>query len=187
MVSSISEIDAFQVLLHDAYKQLLSEGYSVDLPKVGVMIEVPAAISQIPTWSKFIDFISIGTNDLSQYLLAVDRNNPRVSSSYDPLHPAVLIEIARATESAGRHNLPVSVCGEMASNPAAAFLLVGLGVRTLSMSAAQLPKIKWLIRNVRLEDMQKIARASLTLRDADAIRSLVSQALVTAGLENIAS
>ncbi|MFT5711077.1 MAG: phosphoenolpyruvate-protein phosphotransferase [Halioglobus sp.] len=187
MVSSISEIDSFQALLHDAYKQLLAEGYSVDWPKVGVMIEVPAAISQIPMWSKSIDFISIGTNDLSQYLLAVDRNNPRVSSSYDPFHPAVLSEIARAVDYAQRQNLPVSVCGEMASDPAAAFLLVGLGVRTLSMSAAQLPKIKWLIQNVHLKDMQKIANESLTLRDATAIKNLVAQELVTAGLKNIVS
>lgn len=186
MVSARAELESFYSVFSEACSQLEAEGHSIDRPPVGVMIEVPSAISQIPAWSDLIDFVSIGTNDLSQYLLAVDRNNPRVASLYDSLHPAVLIEIDRTLQAAGSHGLPVSVCGEMASDPLAALLLIGLGVRTLSMSAAQLPRIKWMIRKLPLARMEVLAHNMLKQRDSAAIRSLVSAELKSMGLEDLA-
>jgi phosphoenolpyruvate-protein phosphotransferase len=142
MVSAEKELRRFHAILADAVSQLRQEGEEVLVPEVGIMVEVPAAISQLPKWRQLIDFISIGSNDLSQYLIAVDRNNPRVSSAYDHLHPSVLDEIVRIVKVADQLDLPVSLCGEMSSDPDAVVLLLGMGIRTLSLSAAQLPRIK---------------------------------------------
>src|SRR5699024_450858 len=124
-------LDTFTELLDEACRQLREEGFVVRRPRVGAMIEVPAAISQIPYWSRPIDFLSIGSNDLSQYLLALDRNNARVAARYDHLHPAVIHEINRVVKKARLHNLPVSLCGEMAADPLAMLLLLGMGIHTL--------------------------------------------------------
>jgi phosphoenolpyruvate-protein kinase (PTS system EI component) len=149
------------------------------------MVEVPAAISQLHQWREGIDFVSIGTNDLSQYLLAVDRNNPRVSRLYDPLHPAVLSEIDRVIRISAANALPLSVCGEMASDPAAALLLIGMGVNTLSMSAAHLPRIKWLVRRVNREDAGRLAREVLGMRDVVEIRAAVTARMAELGLGDL--
>src|SRR5690606_20273292 len=117
MVSSSGELDNFNELLEEACRQLREEGHEIAAPRVGAMIEVPAAIPQIPFWKDRIDFVSIGSNDLSQYLLALDRNNARVAGRYDHLHPAVIHEIHRVVQLAGRHGLPVSPCGAMAPDP----------------------------------------------------------------------
>lgn len=177
MVSSTSEIDRFKLLLDDACSQLLSEGYAVVRPKMGVMLEVPAAISQLPFWSQKIDFISIGSNDLSQYLLALDRNNPRVGKRYDHIHPAVLHEISRVVTMARECQVPVSLCGEMASDPVAVVLLLGMGIRSLSMSAAMLPRIKWLVRSISLQSANDVFQQSLACDNVEAIRRLVNDML----------
>lgn len=175
MVSCTSELIAFHELLSDALVQLKREGVQVEKPPVGIMIEVPAAISQFGTWREYIDFVSIGSNDLSQYLLAMDRNNARVSKSYDHLHPAVISEIARIIEIAAKHDLPLSVCGEMSSDPIAVVLLMGLGIRTLSMSAAQLPRIKGLIRRMDMAHARRLCVAVESMNDAGEIRAFVEK------------
>jgi phosphotransferase system enzyme I (PtsI)/phosphotransferase system enzyme I (PtsP) len=177
MVSSTHEIDRFIQLLDDACTQLLKEGYPVLRPQVGVMLEVPAAIPQLRFWCRKIDFISIGSNDLSQYLLALDRNNPRVGKRFDHVHPAVLHEIARVVSIARECNVPVSLCGEMASDPAAVVLLVGMGIRSLSMSAALLPRVKWLIRSISLPEAESILQQALACDDVADIRKLVNAML----------
>ncbi len=177
MVSSTSEVDRFRQLLDDACSQLCSEGYAVVRPKMGVMLEVPAAISQLRFWCHKIDFISIGSNDLSQYLLALDRNNPRVGKRYDHVHPAVLHEISRVVTIARECKLPVSLCGEMASDPVAVVLLLGMGIRSLSMSAAMLPRIKWLLRSISLQLANDILQQSLACDNVEAIRKLVNDML----------
>jgi phosphoenolpyruvate-protein phosphotransferase len=187
MVSSTEELDDFSLLLTDAVSQLQAEGYAVRRPALGLMIEVPAAISQLPHWATKIDFVSIGSNDLSQYLLALDRNNPRVAARYDHVHPAVLLEIQRVLQSAARHGLPVSLCGEMASDPVAVVLLIGLGLRTLSMSATKLPRIKWLIRSLSLATAEAISRDALQCMYPREIRARVETALLSAGLEELFS
>jgi phosphotransferase system enzyme I (PtsI)/phosphotransferase system enzyme I (PtsP) len=185
MVGSTSELIAFHKLLIDALQQLDEEGIRVRKPPVGIMVEVPSAISQLASWRDQLDFVSIGSNDLSQYLLALDRNNPRVAASYDHVHPAVLHEIARIIEIAGRTELPLSLCGEMSSDPIAVVLLVGMGVRTLSMSAAQLPKIKWLLRRISIANAQEIVAEALLLNDARLIRKLVADRLYVLGAGEI--
>lgn len=185
MVSSTSELDDFSEIFLDAMEQLTAEGYAVARPDLGVMVEVPAAISQIPFWAGKIDFISIGSNDLSQYLLALDRDNPRVSARYDHVHPAVLLEIQRILKLAKDAGIPVSLCGEMASDPVAVVLLLGLGMRTLSMSAAKLPQVKWLIRTLPIATAERLARDSLTCHYPEDIRKLVRFELDNLGLDEL--
>lgn len=173
MVSASDELDAVNSLVGEVCHQLSSEGYDVPRPKVGIMIEVPAAISQIPVWAGRIDFISIGSNDLSQYLLALDRDNARVASRYDHLHPAVIHELNRIMKKATRHQLPVSLCGEMASDPMAVLLLLGMGIRTLSTSATKLLRIKAVIRSVNIGQCESLLEHSLKLDSAVRIRELI--------------
>lgn len=171
MVSTLDELLRFRELLDDALQQLRQEGVPAEKPPLGVMVEVPAAISSLGDWAKYIDFVSVGSNDLSQYLLAVDRNNPRVASSYDQLHPAVVAEIARIARYAEELSLPVSVCGEMSSDPAAVLLLLGMGIRTLSMSSARLPRIKWLVQHVDGAQTRALLEECRGLPGAAAIRT----------------
>ncbi len=185
MISSTNEIDTFSLLLSDACAQLSEEGVSFCRPKTGVMVEVPAAISQLPFWAEKIDFVSIGSNDLSQYLLALDRNNSRVAARYDHVHPAVLHEIYRTVNTARQYDLPLSLCGEMASDPAAVVLLLGMGIRTLSMSAAKLPRIKWLIRSLSIARAEALLAEALSVDNVGAIRALVNAALQDMGLEEL--
>jgi len=177
MVTSVCEIDDFHALLSDARGQLLTEGIATERPPVGIMIEVPAAISQISLFGGKVDFISIGSNDLSQYLLAADRNNARMAARYGDLHPAVLREIARILEEARAAGIPASLCGEMASEPVAVVLLLGLGLRDLSMSAARLPLIKGLIRKISLDEAKTVTKQAMLMHDARAIRALVEAML----------
>lgn len=186
MVCSTDEVTLFSVLLDDACAQLISEGMEVSRPKMGVMIEVPAAISMLPFWQDKIDFISIGSNDLSQYLLAMDRNNARVSKRYDHVHPAVIHEIFRIVQSASTVGLPVSVCGEMAADPVAVILLIGMGVRSLSLSSAKLPKIKWMIRSLSVDQARRVLSKALTYDDVERIRQLGNKTLISIGLEELA-
>lgn len=182
MVTSIREIDEFESILADAIQQLQESGVKVTRPALGIMLEVPAAIAQIPFLKGKVDFISIGSNDLSQYLLALDRNNARVASRYDSVHPGVLHEIKRVIEKARAAQLPVSLCGEMAADPVGLVLLLGLGLRTLSMSAAKLPTAKWLIRHLHIQHAETIAAQALAMDNAPAIRAFVEQDIRALGL-----
>ena len=166
MVSSSSELNDFISLLDDACNQLSEEGFTFSRPKVGVMVEVPAAISQLRLWHEKIDFISIGSNDLSQYLLALDRNNARVANRFSTVHPAVIHEITRVVSIARDLQIPVSLCGEMAANPVAVLLLLGMGIRKLSMSSAKLLRIKLLIRSVTIEQTEQYLRRALLMQNA---------------------
>ncbi|MCB1679971.1 MAG: phosphoenolpyruvate--protein phosphotransferase [Halioglobus sp.] len=187
MISCTGELDDFRELLSDALQQLQGEGYAVRRPELGVMVEVPAAISQIPFWGEKVDFLSIGSNDLSQYLLALDRNNPRVAARYDHVHPAVLLEIKRILALASQQGIPVSLCGEMASDPVAVVLLLGLGLRTLSTSATKIPQIKWLIRSIALAQAQRLTDQALGCTYPAAIRDLIRAELEQAGLRELFS
>ncbi|WP_299493903.1 phosphoenolpyruvate--protein phosphotransferase [uncultured Shewanella sp.] len=184
MVTSSHELTQFSTVLADAYDQLQSDGLDIQWPKVGIMVEVPAAVTQIPLWAERLDFISIGSNDLSQYLLALDRNNPHVADRYDHVHPAVIHEVYRTVTLAKQYQLPLSLCGEMASDPVAVVLLIGMGIGRLSMSAAKLPRIKWLIRHIELTWAQGILANCLRLDDVIEIRLYVQQAMKDKGLQD---
>jgi phosphotransferase system enzyme I (PtsP) len=182
MISRVSEIDNTVDLLERAYSDLLAEGQAAAKPQIGAMIEVPSAVYLISALSKRVDFFSIGTNDLTQYLLAVDRNNPRVQGFYDNLHPAVIQVIMDIVKRAHRHNKPVSVCGEMAGNPASALLLLGLGVDSLSMTPSSIPRIKWTIRRFTKQKMRELSNKSLKIENEADTHRLLNNALNTAGL-----
>lgn len=182
MISGVAEVDEALLLIRRAHQELCEEGEAVQLPEVGVMIEVPSVVYQIEALAKRVDFFSIGTNDLTQYLLAVDRNNASVASLYQAHHPAVIAAIRQVIEGARRHHKPVSVCGEMAGDPAMALLLLGLGVDSLSMSAASLPRVKWVIRTFSQARARELVAGLHELEDAGDIRAKLEQALEEAGL-----
>lgn len=185
MISSAEELNTFNQLLTEALQQLKQEGFPSRRPKVGVMVEVPAAISQLPFWSSRIDFVSIGSNDLSQYLLALDRNNARVANRYDHIHPAVIHELYRVVGIAREYNLPLSLCGEMASDPMAVILLLGMGITTLSMSATKLARIKFLIRTIPQKRAAAILQQCLVLDNVQDIRALLHSTLLKLQLHEL--
>ena len=182
MVCTLSEVDDSIKLIHQAYQELLEEGESVKLPYIGVMVEVPSLIFQIGHLAERIDFLSVGSNDLTQYLLAVDRNNARVAGLYDALHPSVIQALRLIVSEAHKYLLPVSVCGEMAGDPMAAIVLMGLGIDTLSMSASSLPRIKWVVRSIETERASDIVQRVSVMEDSQSIRQYLTKVLEEAGL-----
>ena len=182
MISDVSELHDALALIHQAYGELLEDGVDMVMPRVGVMIEVPSAVYQAGSLSRRVDFLSIGTNDLTQYLLAVDRNNARVAELYDSLHPSVIRAMLQVVESARVHNKPVSVCGEMAGDPAAAILLVGMGIHSLSMNVSSLARVKWVIRNMTQDRAMEILSDVLMMEDVHSIRSYLNNTLENAGM-----
>jgi len=182
MISNVTEIDSALGLIKRAYDGLLADGEDIIFPRVGVMVEVPSAVYQITAMARRVDFFSIGSNDLTQYLLAVDRNNAQVAELFDALHPAVLRAIRQVVEQAHQADRPVSVCGEMAGDPAAALLLLGMGVDSLSMSAASLLRVKWAIRSFTRKKMVELVDEAWLLEDGAAVRALAHAALEEAGL-----
>jgi len=182
MVSTISEVEDAKNLLDRAYQELLAEGYQVNMPQVGVMVEVPSVVFQIKRIASIVDFVSIGTNDLIQYLMAVDRNNANVAELYESLNPAVLTAIKYVIEEAHKEKIPVSVCGEMAGDPLAAILLLGMSIDSLSTSAASLPRIKWLIRNFTQKEAKELVEKALEMKDAYVIKSMLTNSIEKKGL-----
>lgn len=182
MISDVSEVDEALALIRRAHQELLEEGEQVSMPPVGVMIEVPSAVYQMDALAQRVAFFSIGTNDLTQYLLAVDRNNTRVAELYRTLHPAVVRALAQIVEGAHRHGKPVGVCGELAGDPAAAIVLLGLGVDSLSMSVGSLLRVKSVLRTCTLVRAQELTQLILTMEKEVAIRTLLNNALEDMGL-----
>lgn len=182
MIATVNEVDESLALIHRAHVELLEEDYEVNLPPVGVMIEVPAAVYQIDALARRVQFLSVGTNDLTQYLLAVDRNNSSVASLYDDLHPAVLKALRQIVIQARPFGRDVSICGEMAGNPLAAVLLLGMGVDALSMSAGSLLPVKAVIRTFTRTDAEQILSEVMTRETAAEVRHLLSEALEERGL-----
>lgn len=176
MISVAGEVDEARELLARCHRDLLREGFAVTLPKLGAMIEVPSAIYQLKELAKRVDFFSIGTNDLTQYLLAVDRNNARVAKRFDGLHPAVLRAIHDIASQAKESGTPLSVCGEMAGNPLSAILLLGMGVFSLSMAAPQIAGVKQALRVFTVERAQILVKEALQCADSAAVRALLSVA-----------
>ncbi len=182
MVSRVREVLDTRELLDEAYRGLLAEGREAQRAPVGAMVEVPAAVYQIDALARAVDFMSIGTNDLTQYILAVDRNNARVAGLYDGLCPPVLKAIAQAVDGARRHGIPVGICGELAGDPEAALLLAGMGLDSLSMGAPSIPRVKWVIRSFSRERGRELLDEALDLADAGQIRARVRAVLEAEGL-----
>ncbi|MFY9178539.1 MAG: phosphoenolpyruvate--protein phosphotransferase [Venatoribacter sp.] len=177
MVSSCSELDDALYLIHRAYSEALEEGSRIKMPEVGVMIEVPAALYQIKAMADRVDFFSVGSNDLTQYLLAVDRNNPRVANLYQSFHPAVLNALKNIADQAHRYGKPVSICGELAGDPLGAVLLLAMGYDALSMNATSLPKVKSVIRGISKTWAEELLQDVLGLENPLIIISTLELAL----------
>jgi phosphotransferase system enzyme I (PtsP) len=182
MISRVSELDEAMGLVAHANRELREEGLNAAAIRVGVMIEVPSAIFLAAALADRVDFLSIGTNDLTQYMLAVDRNNAQVVTRYDSQHPAVLNAIHHVIKEAHLRGKPVSVCGEMAGDPAGALLLLGMGVDALSMSASNLARVKLVIRSFKQQQARRLLDKALGMEDGIAIHRLLSSALKEAGV-----
>ncbi|MFV0821718.1 phosphoenolpyruvate--protein phosphotransferase [Legionella micdadei] len=182
MVTNLSEVEEAVFLVEQAFEELLEEGCLIEKPKLGVMVEVPAAVYLAKELAKRVDFLSVGSNDLTQYLLAVDRNNARVAGIYDSFHPAMLRTLMKVVEGGHAAGVEVSICGEMASDPLAVMLLLAMGFDTLSMNSTSLPRVKWVIRNITLAHARKVLADVLELEHPAEIRLHLQRALEEEGL-----
>ena len=183
MISGQSELDDSLILIHRVKDELEEEmGQRLEFPTVGAMIEVPSAVYQIDDICHLVDFVSIGTNDLTQYLLAVDRNNENVAELFSSLHPAVLKAMRQIVEGAHRTNTPVSVCGEMAGDPLGVMALLGMGIDSLSMSVGSLLRAKKVIKSVSMSEMTTMFCEAIKMADAEDIREFYSDSLDEKGL-----
>jgi phosphotransferase system, enzyme I, PtsP len=182
MIGSVSEVERSLRLVDQAYEELIDEGISLKKPPVGIMIELPAAVFQAQALAKRVDFVSVGSNDLIQYILAVDRNNARVAHLYDGLHPAVLRALADTVKSVHRVGKKVSICGELAGDPLAVPLLLGMGFDGLSMSARVLLRMKWVVRRFELTRAKEIVKEVLLMDDAVEVRCHMEMILDELGL-----
>jgi len=181
MVSGLTELRRAKAVIRSVRDELGREDvpFDPDVP-LGIMIEIPSAALVAGHLAEEVDFFSIGTNDLIQYVLAIDRGNEDVSYLYQPLHPAILALVRRVTDAAARRGLPVSVCGEIAARPQSAMMLIGLGVTELSMSPSAIPEVKQAIRAMSLRQARDVAEEALTLDSAEAIDDLVTRRFASA-------
>ncbi|EKF75484.1 phosphoenolpyruvate-protein phosphotransferase [Alcanivorax hongdengensis A-11-3] len=185
MVTSVFEAEEAQHLIHRAWLEVRDEGLEVAMPPVGVMIEVPASVYQARALAQRVDFLSVGTNDLTQYLLAVDRNNRQVADLYNSYHPAVLHALLHVVEQAHEEGKTVSVCGEMAGEPGSALLLMAMGYNVLSMNASNLLKVKAAVRQVKVSFIRKLLNEVLAMDNGEVIASYVDLQLEKAGLSDL--
>jgi len=182
MISTVGEVDDALLLIQRAHDELSEEGSAVRMPPIGVMVEVPAAVYQAEALARRVDFLSVGTNDLTQYLLAVDRNNAHVAELYDELHPAVLRALVQVVAGARAYGREVGICGEMAGDPLGVVLLLGMGVHSLSMGAGSLLRVKWVIRTLSRSRARELLGVALHCEDAASVRRLLVSALEEVGL-----
>jgi len=170
MISGADELAQANAILEECKAELRSRGQPFDEGlEVGAMIEIPSAAATIDLLAKQCAFFSIGTNDLIQYMLAIDRGNDRIAHLYEPSHPAVLRTLRRIVDDAHRLKVPVGVCGEMAGDPVYAPLLLGLGIDSLSMAPPMLPAVKFLVRAMKMSDARELAAEVLAMTSAKEI------------------
>ncbi|KFK92384.1 MULTISPECIES: phosphoenolpyruvate--protein phosphotransferase [unclassified Serratia (in: enterobacteria)] len=183
MITSLEEIDEAKRLIERAKREVEEVlGYDIPKPRIGVMLEVPSMIFLIPYLAGRVDFISVGTNDLTQYLLAVDRNNTRVALLYDSLHPAMLQVLKMIIDQGSAARLQVSLCGELAGDPMGALLLVGMGYRNLSMNGRSVARIKYLLRNIALTDAEGLVQRVLAAQTTTEVRHQVAAFMERRGM-----
>jgi phosphotransferase system enzyme I (PtsI) len=179
LVSTILEFRQAKMVLADAMEDLEESGLPFDRDiKVGMMVEVPSAVMMMDHFVEEVDFFSIGTNDLIQYCLAVDRSNKDVAGLYTAADPAVIRMIDMAVTAALKHGSPISMCGQMCGNPLYTMLLLGIGLRTLSVTPGAVPEVKRVCRSVTIEQCESVARHVRTLESARDIRTYLKEELV---------
>lgn len=183
MVSSVFEVEEALHLIHRAVMEVQEEeGVPIATPRIGVMVEVPATVLQIADMAQLVDFVSVGSNDLTQYMLAVDRNNSRVADMYTPYHPAVLRALQMVVQEVHRVGKAVGICGEMAGDPGTAILLMAMGFDSLSMSASNLLKIRKVVCTVPYLQARGLLEQVMQVDNAAVIKSLVEFELEDMGL-----
>ena len=177
LITNLHELMQTKMILHDVMEDLDEENISYNRNiEIGIMIETPSAALMSSSLARDADFFSIGTNDLTQYTLAVDRGNELVSTLYSPVDPAVLRLIRTVIQDSHKAQIDLSVCGEMASEPENVMLLLGMGIRTISLTPPMIPEVKQIIRSVTMEDCNKIARKVLTMNTERHISSFLRNA-----------
>ena len=183
MIASVEEVKQANAMLDECKAELTAEGkeFNKDI-KVGIMIEVPAAAVISPILAKYVDFFSIGTNDLCQYTLAVDRMNEAIGSLYQPLHPGVLRLIKHVIDASHEQGKFTGMCGELASDPVATMILLGLGLDEFSMTASSIPLIKNILRSVSKTECEEVANKALTMDTAEEITGYAKSVLIEKGL-----
>ncbi len=174
MVGGVEEVRATRAVIREVERELAAEGKAFN-PKtpLGAMIEVPAAALIAPALAREVDFFSLGTNDLVQYLLAADRENEGIARYYQPLHPGVLRLIASVVDAAAASARPLTICGDIAGDPFYTQLLLGLGLRELSVAPGEMLEVKDRIRNTDLAEARELARAALALGSASEIEAML--------------
>jgi phosphotransferase system enzyme I (PtsP) len=183
MISGRAELSDSLFLIHRVKDEIEEElGHDIETPQIGAMIEVPSAVYQIEDICRLVDFVSIGTNDLTQYLLAVDRNNENVAGLFSSLHPAVLKAMRQIVEGANHTNTPVSVCGELAGDPLGVMAILGMGIDSLSMSVGSLLRAKKVIKSFSLPEMEAMFSEAIAMSDPSEVRELYINALDGKGL-----
>jgi phosphoenolpyruvate-protein phosphotransferase len=186
MISSLEELRRARELLAEAQHELFNEGLEHNPEiEVGIMVEVPSAVWLAPRLAREVDFFSIGTNDLIQYLLAADRNNPKVAHLYEAFHPAVISAISEVVNVARAADKEVGICGEMASDPLATLLLVGMGLDELSLSPLFIPVVRKLVREVDYQTARLIARETLQMASVQEIKGYLIERYRDLGLINL--
>ncbi len=185
MISNVTEVDEALQYIRQAYNEVLQEGHAIEMPPVGVMIEVPAAVYQARELARRVDFLSVGSNDLTQYMLAVDRNNSSVADLYHSFHPAVLKALHYIVYMAHLENKLVSICGELAGDPRGTLLLMAMGYDELSMSASSILKAKSLIRSVTMSQAKLLLDEVLELHTAEEIEKRIDAVISEIGLAEI--
>ncbi|MCA9866050.1 MAG: phosphoenolpyruvate--protein phosphotransferase, partial [Anaerolineales bacterium] len=178
MVGTLTEVRAAKAMLDTARRELRDEGQAFDeAMDVGIMIEVPSAVAIADQLAREVDFFSIGTNDLTQYVMAADRGNAHVAGLASALQPAVLRMVRAAAAAAHAAGIPIGMCGELAGNPAATPVLLGLGLDELSMSAPSIPAVKERVRGLTLDEARRMAGDVLALETADEVQRYLSGSL----------
>ena len=175
MVTTVEELRKLRAIIRKAYRTLKDRGIEVEPIPVGMMVEVPAAAIMIDTMVELVDFVSVGSNDLVQYLMAADRDNPKVSHLCQPLSPAVLIVLKRVIDVCNRRKVPITVCGEMAGKPKAFILLLGMGLRKFSMSPAFVPSIKQLAHQITVAESEQILEAVMKFKTTAQVSKYMSR------------
>ncbi|MEM9101662.1 MAG: phosphoenolpyruvate--protein phosphotransferase [Pseudomonadota bacterium] len=187
MISHVDEIDEAKAFIRQAYNELLEENPDADIafPKIGAMIEVPSAVIQAKDIAKRVDFFSIGSNDLAQYILAVDRHNNRVADRYDGLHPAVIRSVHAVINVAKASNIEVNLCGEIAGDPMGAMVYIGLGIDGLSMNAASMPRIKKTLNHYTHSQLTRFALTVIAFEKTCNVRQYLLEQLASVGLDRL--
>ncbi len=175
MISGLHELRKAKAHIKACQQELEEQGYKLPHVEVGIMIEVPAAVMQVEQLAKEADFFSIGTNDLIQFTLAVDRTNEMIADMFEPHHPSILNMIYMTVVAAHKEGIPVAVCGEMSADPFSILLLIGLGVDELSMTPWSIMEAKKIIRSINYEDVNEVALHTLKLDDAASVNAYLHQ------------